>query len=173
MKYANEIEKEVKNTAYEEIFIEIVKNAKNDKLKKKLEEISLNGALTKKQKEEIYNCVLDYNKKISESFVNKIEDIYNKGVKDGNLQSYLSNISINEGTKSLKIELQNYILNRLGKQNRLKNSAEYIANNKKIEEIKVKNSDKLSKLYEFKSDLEQIEAYIVGFTDAVKILNER
>ena len=95
MKYANEIEKEVKNTAYEEIFIEIVKNAKNDKLKKKLEEISLNGALTKKQKEEIYNCVLDYNKKISESFVNKIEDIYNKGVKDGNLQSYLSNISIN------------------------------------------------------------------------------
>ncbi len=173
-----------KNTNYEEILIEIINSKGNNTIKKVFEEISQNNDLTKKQKEKIYNSILDYSNEVSKNFKNKIEDIHKRGFKEGSLIFFLIDSITRDDLKKrdedLELAIQDFILGRLQTQNKLENNQQYRENKKKIEKIRkrchtekseiVKELDELYDLYEFKCDLEQSEAYNIGFRDALKFM---
>lgn len=176
-----------KNTNYEEILIEIINSKGNNTIKKVFEEISQNNDLTKKQKEKIYNSILDYSNEVSKNFKNKIEDIHKRGFKEGSLISFLIDSITRDdfGKRDVELELaiEDFILGRLKNQNTLKNNQKYVDNGNDIEKIEkecttgtleiAEGLDKLEDLYEFRADLGEIQAYKIGFRDALKFVVDK
>lgn len=185
MKNIDELINELnKNTNYEEILIEIINSKENNHIKEIFEKIFLNNDLTKKQKEKIYNSILDYSNEISKNFKNKIEDIHKRGFKEGSLISLLIDRQTrdNFGKRDAELELliEDFILDRLKTRNILVDNKEYEDKENEIKKIKEECTtgtleisegiDKLEDLYEFREDLEEIEAYKIGFKDALKFV---
>lgn len=179
--FVNELNK---NTNYEEMLVEIINIKDNDNIKKIFEEISENNELTEQQKEKIYNSIFDYSNEINKNFKKKIEDVHKRGFKEGALISLLiDSITRDDGGKrdtELNLAVEDFILERLKEQNLLEDSKEYLNNKNEIEKIKIECTtdklkvieklNKLEELYEFKTDLEEIQAYKIGFRDALKFI---
>lgn len=171
-------------TNYEEMLIGIINCKENNHIKEIFERISKNNDLTEKQKEEIYNSILDYSNEISKNFKKRIEDIHKRGFKEGSLVSFLIDSITRDdfGKRDIELDLaiEDFILGRLKNQDTLEKNQKYVDNKKEIEEIKngcttrnleiVEGLEKLEELYEVSADIGEIQAYKVGFRDALKFI---
>lgn len=182
MKNIDEIINELnKNTKYEEIVCKIIKDIENNPIKIAFTEIHENKHLNKEQKDKIYNSLLKYTKEIGDNFKNKTETIYIKGFKEGTVTSLILNkISQNnlkEKDVLLDSALNDFIITRLQEESSLEENTDYIKNKNKINTIKkninketLKIIEELEDCYEYREDLYNIEAYIIGFKDSIKLL---
>ena len=182
MKNIDEIINELnKNTNYEEILCEIINSKENTGVQKALTEIYENKHLTKEQKDKICFNIYDYTKKICDNFKNKTETIYIKGFKVGAvislIQNKISKNNLEEKDVLLDSALNDFIITRLQEESSLEENTNYIKNKNKINTIKkninketLKIIEELEDCYEYREDLYNIEAYIIGFKDSIKLL---
>lgn len=165
---------------YEQILNTAIKREKDNNIIKILKNISANNKLSKKEKEMIYDEIFEYTNKINKTFETKIEEIHKNGIKEGSIMSIISNNENNENEeRTLYLELEEFILERLQDNSKLNSNNDYINTSNEINQIKNQiNSNELTlinKLYDlfnFRTDIETIEAYKIGFKDSIKFFSE-
>lgn len=182
MKNIDEIINELnKNTNYEKILCEIINSKENTGVQKTLTEIYENKHLTQEQKDKICFNIYDYTKKICDNFKDKTETIYIKGFKEGTVTSLiLDKMSKNNSVEKdelLDLAIDDFINTRLQEESILDKNIDYIKNKNKINTIKkninkenLKIIEQLEDCYECREDLSNIQAYKIGFEEAIKLL---
>lgn len=175
------VENICKKQNYEEIIANIVKGKVNNNIEETLGIISSNSKLERTEKDQIYNKIFDFVKDINNELENKVKDIYRKGLRES-----ITAMSIifskersieDEEWGELEFDVRDFINTRLEKTNKLSENEEHKSIIKDIKKYKEKIKDKenleeLDNLYELLRDIENVESYEQGFTDAINILTK-
>ena len=177
------INKDKYEKIYNEFFDKAIKDDNNiNIINKILEEISSNSNLTDKEKNMMYEDIFEFVNRINKNFESKMEKIYEKGIKEGSIMSFMFNKenSKKKQDRQLELEIQDFILERINNSSNLINNSDYINNDKQIEKFisnikdneKLRLIKKLQNLYDFRNDISTIESYTIGFKDCINFFLE-